>query len=124
MESNISARATEALKFITAKLPPELRRPQVGIVCGSGLGGLVDTVLPNPRSEMPYTAIPHFPRSTGNQKGLLKNSQASLRREVHGHAGKLLFGLLDKQRNPVILLLGRVQLVDYLVPYSICQLAF
>lgn len=66
MENNISAHAAEALQFILAQLPPELKRPQVGIVCGSGLGGLVDTVLPDPRNEMPYAAIPHFPHSTGN----------------------------------------------------------
>lgn len=65
MENNISAYVAEALQYVLAQLPSELKRPKVGIVCGSGLGGLVDTVLPLPRHEILYTNIPHFPRSTG-----------------------------------------------------------
>lgn len=40
------------------------------------------------------------------------DNQANLQHVVHGHAGKLLFGLLDRQRNPVVLLVGRVQSVN------------
>ena len=95
MENNISAHAAEALQHIHKQLPSELTKPKVGIVCGSGLGGLVDTVLPAPRHEISYSTIPHFPSST-----------------VQGHAGKLLFGLQDKQERAVVLLVGRVQSVD------------
>ena len=108
MENNISAHAAEALEYLNARLPTELKRPQVGIVCGSGLGGLVDTVIPSPRYEIPYSAIPHFPRSTGNNT-LSRGPPRILTNEVHGHAGKLLFGLLDKKKNPIVLLVGRVQ---------------
>ncbi|XP_051985449.1 purine nucleoside phosphorylase-like isoform X1 [Xyrauchen texanus] len=50
-------------------------RPLVGIVCGSGLGGLAD-MLKDPL-VINYKDIPDFPQST-----------------VHGHAGKLVFGTL------------------------------
>lgn len=66
MANNVAAEAGEALQYIHGHLQDELKRPKVGIVCGSGLGGLVDTVLPTPRHELAYTDIPYFPRSTGN----------------------------------------------------------
>ena len=66
MENNVSAYATEALQYIDGQLPPSLKRPKVGVVCGSGLGVLAEAVLPDPRHEMPYRAIPHFPQSTGD----------------------------------------------------------
>ncbi|XP_076151176.1 purine nucleoside phosphorylase-like [Alosa pseudoharengus] len=50
-------------------------RPLVGIVCGSGLGGLADS-LKN-QVVFKYSDIPNFPKST-----------------VHGHAGRLVFGTL------------------------------
>ena len=65
MADNISVHAAEALRYILGQLPSELAKPKIGIVCGSGLGGLVETVLPHPRHQVPYTAIPHFPPSTG-----------------------------------------------------------
>ncbi|KAA8587787.1 hypothetical protein FQN60_016649 [Etheostoma spectabile] len=50
-------------------------RPTVGIVCGSGLGGLAE-MIKDPQ-VFKYCDIPNFPRST-----------------VHGHAGQLVFGTL------------------------------
>ena len=38
-------------------------RPKIGIVCGSGLGGLGDR-LEN-TNIIPYSVIPSFPNSTG-----------------------------------------------------------
>jgi len=38
-------------------------KPKIGIVCGSGLGGLGDR-LENPNT-IPYSMIPNFPSSTG-----------------------------------------------------------
>ncbi|XP_037622556.1 purine nucleoside phosphorylase 6 [Sebastes umbrosus] len=52
------------------------QRPEVAIICGSGLGGLAD-MLDN-KTVFQYEDIPHFPSST-----------------VHGHAGKLVFGKLQ-----------------------------
>jgi len=53
-------------------------RPTVGVICGSGLGGLVDNV--EEKQSLDYAEIPGFPVST-----------------VAGHAGKLVFGKLGSQ---------------------------
>lgn len=53
-------------------------RPLVGIVCGSGLGGLADML--KDRVAFNYCDIPNFPQST-----------------VPGHAGRLVFGTLNGQ---------------------------
>ncbi|XP_076145815.1 purine nucleoside phosphorylase 5a [Alosa pseudoharengus] len=50
-------------------------RPLVGIVCGSGLGGLAEML--KDQVAFNYKDIPNFPQST-----------------VHGHAGRLVFGTL------------------------------
>lgn len=52
-------------------------RPEVGIVLGSGLGGLVDVI--EEKTVIPYGEIPHFPQST-----------------VAGHAGNLIVGRVGK----------------------------
>merc|ERR1739844_732535 len=61
-------------------------RPKIGIICGSGLGGLAELVT-NPDS-FPYEEIPGFPQST-----------------VEGHVGRLLIGLLNGI--PVLIMQGR-----------------
>jgi hypothetical protein len=38
-------------------------KPKIGIVCGSGLGGLGDRII-DPK-VFPYSSIPNFPHSTG-----------------------------------------------------------
>ena len=53
-------------------------RPTCGVVLGSGLGGLVDSM--EDKTVLPYADIPHFPRST-----------------VAGHAGNLVIGRLTGQ---------------------------
>jgi hypothetical protein len=58
-------RANEAVSYLRASLPEGLKKPLVAIVCGSGLGGLADTIHPESRTEYDYASIPHFPRSTG-----------------------------------------------------------
>eukprot|EP01135_Chromosphaera_perkinsii_P005599 Nk52_evm13s355 gene=Nk52_evmTU13s355 len=58
--------------FIKAKLRNEMK-PIIGIICGSGLGGLADTV--EDQKVLHYNEIPSFPVST-----------------VPGHAGRLVFG--------------------------------
>ena len=60
--------------------------PKVGIILGSGLGGLVDEI--ENQICVPYTETPHFPVST-----------------VEGHKGELIFGFLEG--NPVIAMAGR-----------------
>ncbi|XP_041352696.1 purine nucleoside phosphorylase-like isoform X2 [Gigantopelta aegis] len=61
-------------------------KPLLGIICGSGLGGLADLV--DQPDIIPYSTIPDFPVST-----------------VPGHVGKLVFGLLKGK--PVVLMRGR-----------------
>lgn len=51
-------------------------RPKIGIICGSGLGHLAENIEDS--ESIPYHNIPNFPVST-----------------VQGHAGKLVFGLLN-----------------------------
>nr|CAH7718672.1 unnamed protein product [Callosobruchus chinensis] len=60
--------------------------PKIGIICGSGLGSLADSV--ENKIEIPYEKIPHFPRST-----------------VKGHVGELVFGYLSNV--PVVCMRGR-----------------
>ncbi|XP_014635849.1 PREDICTED: purine nucleoside phosphorylase [Ceratotherium simum simum] len=42
-------------------------RPQVAVICGSGLGGLADRVTQ--AQSFDYSEIPNFPRSTGTGQG-------------------------------------------------------
>lgn len=60
--------------------------PQIGIILGSGLGGLGHLV--QAEVSIPYSKIPHFPQST-----------------VEGHEGKLIFGKLGGK--PVVMMAGR-----------------
>ncbi|XP_044076713.1 purine nucleoside phosphorylase 5b isoform X2 [Siniperca chuatsi] len=66
-------------------------RPTVGIVCGSGLGGLAE-ILKDPE-VFKYSDIPNFPQST-----------------VHGHAGQLVFGTLKGK--PCVCMQGRFHLYE------------
>lgn len=61
-------------------------RPQVGIILGTGLGGLAQEI--DVEAVFPYESIPHFPRST-----------------AVGHAGQLVCGRL--QGVPVAAMEGR-----------------
>lgn len=58
-------RATETAMYVRSMLPDELKNPKVAIVCGSGLGGLADTIEAEPKIELSYGVIPNFPQSTG-----------------------------------------------------------
>jgi purine-nucleoside phosphorylase len=76
-------RAEDAAAVVRAALRTS---PRVAVVLGSGLGSLVDQLAD--RVEIPYTAVPHFPRTT-----------------VEGHHGNLVAGSLGPSR--VLLLQGR-----------------
>ncbi|KAF2457124.1 nucleoside phosphorylase domain-containing protein [Lineolata rhizophorae] len=88
-------RASETAENILKDLPEQLRAPKVGIVCGSGLGGLAEAIEDEPKVEVPYKGIPNFPQST-----------------VQGHAGKLVFGLIGPAKTPVVLLVGRAHFYE------------
>lgn len=65
MENVTSQHIAEALRYLQAKIPSKLHQPAIGIICGSGLNSLADAVRSEPRFEIPYVDIPHFPPSTG-----------------------------------------------------------
>jgi purine-nucleoside phosphorylase len=67
---------------------PALAEPRLVFVLGSGLGGVVDLLDPEPRVRIPYHDIPHVP--TGS---------------VAGHAGELVAGVAHG--SPVVVLSGR-----------------
>lgn len=67
------------------------RQPRIGMILGSGLGGLADSIL-DP-DTIPYGDLPHWPVST-----------------VFGHAGKLVIGSLENQ--PVLVMQGRVHFYE------------
>ena len=65
----------ETTNFLGKKNPYE-KSPEIGIVLGTGLGGLVDDIKID--FEIGYEDIPNFPTST-----------------VESHRGKLIFGELN-----------------------------
>lgn len=71
--------------------------PQVGLILGSGLGGLADAV--EEAVKIPYQELPHWPVST-----------------VIGHSGKLVLGRLEGRR--VAVMQGRAH---YYEGYSMAQ---
>jgi purine-nucleoside phosphorylase len=75
-------------------------RPKIGLILGSGLGALADSVL-EPDLVLP-DALPNWPKST-----------------VDGHPGRLVFGRLENQ--VVMVLQGRVHAYE---GYSMSQVTF
>ncbi len=75
-------------------------KPSVGVVLGSGLGGLADWL--SDEQSFPYSGIPDFPQAT-----------------VQGHAGQLLFGNLSGVQ--VVMQSGRFH---YYEGYSMEELTF
>ncbi|MGH9322620.1 MAG: purine-nucleoside phosphorylase [Vicinamibacteria bacterium] len=74
----------EAATHIGSRIRP---RPSVAIVLGSGLGGFAEALTE--ASIIPYSEIPHFPRSS-----------------VFGHSGSLIAGTF--QGTPLFVMAGRV----------------
>ncbi len=75
-------------------------QPRVGIVLGTGLGGLVDQV--RTEAVVPYEQIPGFPAPT-----------------VESHSGRLIFGSLGE--TPVVVMQGRFHKYE---GYSLQQVTF
>ncbi len=73
-------------------------QPRIGIILGSGLNDLADSV--QNAVVIPYSELPHWPRST-----------------VHGHAGRLVIGELEGK--PVLVMQGRVHFYE---GYSMSQI--
>lgn len=83
------ARVSEAAEYI--EKASKGRKPQVAVVCGSGLGALVD--LAEDVWEVDYSQIPHFPEVT-----------------VKGHAGSLAIGRIHGV--DVLFMRGRFHLYE------------
>ncbi len=82
-------------EFIKEKVGFE---PEVGIILGTGLGGLVNHI--DIAHSLPYNEIPNFPVST-----------------VEGHAGRLIFGTLGGKR--VVAMQGRFHYYEGYAPEQV-----
>ncbi len=87
----------EIAKFVNEKVDFE---PEIGIVLGTGLGGLVNEI--DIKATIAYSDIPHFPVST-----------------VEGHQGQLIFGKLGGKN--VVAMQGRFH---YYEGYSMQEVGF
>ncbi|MFA8300100.1 MAG: purine-nucleoside phosphorylase [Hyphomicrobiales bacterium] len=87
----------KTVDFLKEKIKEEI---EIGIILGSGLGGLVDKL--DIKDEFDYCEIPNFPIST-----------------VNGHEGKLIYGELCGRR--VLAMLGRFH---YYEGYSMEEIVF
>lgn len=86
MPSDTSTPSARNIVKLSELLPAHLRGPRVGIVCGSGLGTLAESITE--RVIVPYSALESFGQST-----------------VLGHRSELAFGKIGDV--PVVAMLGR-----------------
>ena len=82
------SKAGAAAQFLMSQTPV---RPKIALVLGSGLGGFADEL--SDATQIPYTNIPFFPRST-----------------AVGHAGKMVIG--NVAGVPVAVMQGRAHLYE------------
>lgn len=87
----------EAAEFLKAQFSEQ---PKVGIILGTGLGGLVNEI--EIEKSLPYETIPHFPVST-----------------VEGHSGRLIIGKIGGV--PVLAMQGRFHFYE---GYDMAQVTF
>ncbi len=81
---NTVEKIREAVTYVGSRVRA---KPQVAVVLGSGLGGFAESL--SARTSIPYSEIPHFPRSS-----------------VQGHSGSLVAGTY--QGVPLFVMAGRV----------------
>jgi len=92
----------EQINFTTKNILEKTNnfKPEVGIILGTGLGGLVKEI--STEFVLPYSEIPNFPVST-----------------VDGHSGKLIFGELGGKK--VMAMQGRFHFYE---GYDMLQITF
>lgn len=98
MQNFISLEQIDTTAQAVKKKIAVLRDPLVGIILGSGLNGLADSV--QKAVHIPYGDLPNFPVST-----------------VQGHAGRFVIGELEGK--PVLVMQGRIH---YYEGYSMGQI--
>ena len=76
MDGSSSRNPTKALEYLQQRLTSDLRRPAIGVICGSGLSGIASTM--QHKVEVPYTEIPDFPQSTGATRSYSKGSMHAM----------------------------------------------
>ncbi|HEU4456017.1 MAG TPA: purine-nucleoside phosphorylase [Longimicrobium sp.] len=91
----LSARIAEAVEAIRAR---SAVKPEIGIILGTGLGGLAGRI--QVETSIEYEDIPHFPLST-----------------VESHGGRLLLGTLGGK--PVVAMQGRFHLYEGYTPQQV-----
>ena len=84
----MDAKIREAASYVKSKLSDT---PRIGIVLGSGLGGLADQI--REKREIPYREIPHFVTAT-----------------APGHKGQLVSGTIEGV--PVLCMQGRLHFYE------------
>ncbi len=94
---NLKERINEATNYIRTQTKLV---PQIGIVLGTGLGGLAEKI--KIEKSVSYETIPHFPVST-----------------VESHAGRLIFGELEGKK--VVAMQGRFHFYE---GYSMQEVTF
>lgn len=88
--AELDRRILEATDALRARLSqePSLAEPRIVALLGSGLGGVVELLDPEPRIRVSYRELPHVPDTT-----------------VEGHAGEVVAGIVGG--TPIIILSGR-----------------
>jgi purine-nucleoside phosphorylase len=88
--AELDRRIGEATAALRAHLEvePSLAAPRLVALLGSGLGGVVDLLDPEPRIRVSYRELPHVPGAG-----------------VEGHAGEVVAGMVDG--TPLLILSGR-----------------
>lgn len=89
---------SDAMSYLRVRLGSLTPKLRMGVVLGSGLGAVADAIA-DPMM-VPYSEIPHFPRST-----------------VAGHSGRIVAGFLGGV--PVIAMQGRVHSYEGYSPQQV-----
>ena len=103
---NVNATSAENIARLVKLLPANLRTPRVGIVCGSGLSTLAESITD--RVIVPYSILEGFGESTGEYLTSRAERFINVGIIVTGHRSELAFGRVGDV--PVVAMLGRVRL--------------
>jgi purine-nucleoside phosphorylase len=95
MPSEEYALAFQAAQHIVSRLPKDFPQARIGIICGSGLSGLVSTFHADPQISISYADVPNFPVST-----------------VEGHQSRLVFGTIGTKKVGVAAMVGRLHFYE------------